>query len=368
MRSLWTPVPIVLLFLGALLVLSTISETHNQALRSPGISVRSKQCFARTRQNKFRQSSLSFNPLTTLCHKKPSFRSIWQTKASKSGANKDVRINIEGLVLPPESLEESLTQASNAVVAYLKTGKFKTKVPKTKGRAGRKAAGAMKELMELSGKTSGGARMALEMSIGAEDPHKVARMAITLSKSLPRPISIRFADPKIQKAAESLLDSASASSTRLSSIENGNNEGSEEATLMLVGAEGKRLGPVVSLVDSQAKKTNIVLLNADFTPQPPNAARGFVDTFEVIYSVLPLQIQGFMSSKQGSLFRAYQDKERFFWRAFMAEGKDNKDKWKAVGSWKVRPNAKQLEDAMYGNGAAENPVNKGIEGFKSMFG
>eukprot|EP00466_Bigelowiella_natans_P013249 jgi/Bigna1/136434/aug1.34_g11142 len=86
----------------------------------------------------------------------------------------------------------------------------------------------------------------------------------------------------------------------------------------------------------------------------------------VVYSILPLQIQGFLGSKKGAVFRAFKEPKSFFWRTFTRE--DDDKEWEATGSWKARPNAKQIEDSMYGSGAGDNPINKGISGIKNIFG
>jgi len=237
-------------------------------------------------------------------------------------------VNTDGLVLPPETIQESISQASEAVKLYIQNGQFKKAGPKKNKGRGFKSKGAMKELMELQGDSkSSGARIALEMSMGADSAKDVAAMALGIAQVLPKPLSIRFGDKGIQKETQK----ANLPGVSLSMINNAK-DGDENGNVLIVGAKGEQLKEVVKLTDSLGKKTNIILLNADFTPQPPSSARDFVDSFEIVYSLLPLAIQGFMSNKNGAIFRAYQDSKSFLWRAFMEEpDKTGREKWKPVG-------------------------------------
>mmetsp|Transcript_20664 Transcript_20664/g.36711 ORF Transcript_20664/g.36711 Transcript_20664/m.36711 type:complete len:416 (+) Transcript_20664:3-1250(+) len=300
----------------------------------------------------------------------PQQRSRTQAKKKQGPSfSGNQRISTEGLVLPPQDENESRSQAVEAVSLYLKdpfwrNAGFKKKDKKAKGF---KSGGAMKELMDLSGKTSNrGARMALEMSMGAENALSVAQSALAISQQLPKPMSMRFQDTKTLEEAQKLL---SGSGVSLGLLSEPMDSGDKEA-LVIVGAQGNSLKNVVDLVESQTKKTHILLLNAEFTPMPPSAAKEFISSFDIIYSLLPLDIQGFMGSKKrGAVFRSFQNEKLFLWRAFMEDDKkEGRDRWTPVGSWRVRPNGKQLEDAMYGSGADSNPINKGIQGFRGIFG
>jgi len=296
-------------------------------------------------------------------YRRSSLNGKLQVNAERPPASVGGRIDVSGLMLPPDTKEESIKQAALAVDNYLKNAQFgmrSTKKGKKKGRSG-----AMKELMELQGKTSSRASMALEMSIGAEEPASVAEMVVGISSSLPKPIGMKFQDSKVKLAVEKLL--AGNSGITFGMIDE-DEKNEEKASLLIVGAAGKQLPAVVKAVETNSK-SHIVLLNAEFTPAPPAAARDFIERFEVVYSVLPLEIQGIMGNTQGAVFRAFEGSKSFFWRSFKLDrSKEDGERWEPVGSWKVRPNAKQLEDSMYGSGANTNPINKGISGIRNLFG
>jgi len=269
------------------------------------------------------------------------------------------------VLTPPSTKEESIRQACESVRMYLSAGAFK-EAPMSNKIGGKKlkSKGAMKELLELQGKkSSGGARIALEISIEADNIDAVSEMTTSIAKTLPKPLNIRFGDKSIMERA--MQRCGGEPGITLSMIMDPM-EGAEKSSILIVGAQDKQLPQVVVNVQSAEKKTHVVLLNAAFTPQPPKAAKDFVDSFEIVYSVLPLQVEGFLTkAKKGAVFRVFEDPKTFFWRVF---SQDDKKEWTPVGSWRVRPNGKQVEDALYSNGANDNPINKGISGFRNIFG
>jgi len=97
--------------------------------------------------------------------------------------------------------------------------------------------------------------------------------------------------------------------------------------------------------------------------KPSHVIHEYVDPFTLSY--LSPRIVGLINAGSEMFWKLPQDPKTFFWRVF---SQDDKKEWTPVGSWRVRPNGKQVEDALYSNGANDNPINKGISGFRNIFG
>ena len=92
----------------------------------------------------------------------------------------------------------------------------------------------------------------------------------------------------------------------------------------------------------------------------------FANSFSVVYSYLPLAIQGLMGATQeGAVFKCVRGgaPEGSPWRILV---KDDKGAYQQVGAMQRRPEQEDLESALYNAAAAQSPVNKGIGVFKGL--
>ena len=97
----------------------------------------------------------------------------------------------------------------------------------------------------------------------------------------------------------------------------------------------------------------------------PDAA--FANSFAVVYSYLPLAIDGLFGAKQeGAVFKCVRGgaPEGSPWRILVKEG--NAAEYKQVGAMQRRPEQEDLENALYNAAAASSPVNKGVGFLKGM--
>ena len=90
-------------------------------------------------------------------------------------------------------------------------------------------------------------------------------------------------------------------------------------------------------------------------------------SFETVYELLPLLVQGFILSKtEGALFKCLdegQDPADSRWNIFLKDGKT----FKRIASQASRPDDEELELALYNNQAENNPLIKGIKSLKNAF-
>lgn len=92
----------------------------------------------------------------------------------------------------------------------------------------------------------------------------------------------------------------------------------------------------------------------------------FANSFSVVYSYLPLAIQGLMGATQeGAVFKCVRGgaPEGSPWRILV---KDDAGVYQQVGAMQRRPEQADLENAMYNAAAAKSPVNKGIGVFRGL--
>lgn len=113
----------------------------------------------------------------------------------------------------------------------------------------------------------------------------------------------------------------------------------------------------------------LLLLNPDWSPEEEEAEAAhasFLQSFEVVYSYLPLAIQGFFSKTEGAVLKHVKSGAPAGrpWLVFAKEG----GTMKCVSSLKKRPNAVDLENALYNAMAANSPVTKSIKFLRGLTG
>ncbi|KAI5056302.1 hypothetical protein GOP47_0028120 [Adiantum capillus-veneris] len=113
----------------------------------------------------------------------------------------------------------------------------------------------------------------------------------------------------------------------------------------------------------------ILLLNPDWSTEEEDADAShasLLQSFEVIYSYLPLTIQGFLSKTEGAVLKSVKSGAPAGrpWLVFAKEG----ESMKCVASLKKRPTAIDLENALYNAMAANSPVTKSIQFLRGLVG
>lgn len=86
--------------------------------------------------------------------------------------------------------------------------------------------------------------------------------------------------------------------------------------------------------------------------------------FEVVYSFLPLAVQGLLGKKEGVLLKVVKEKgESAKWRIFVKEGEEA---FKCVGQQAERPKDEELELALYNAAAVDSPLSKGLRYLRGL--
>ena len=103
--------------------------------------------------------------------------------------------------------------------------------------------------------------------------------------------------------------------------------------------------------------------NPDAQPDPVAA---FANSFSVVYSYLPLAIQGVTgATTEGAVFKCVRAgaPEGSPWRILV---KDDAGAYQQVGAMQRRPEQEDLESALYNAAAAKSKINKGIGLFRGL--
>ena len=97
-----------------------------------------------------------------------------------------------------------------------------------------------------------------------------------------------------------------------------------------------------------------------------DAVEIFANSFSVVYSYLPLSIQGLRGNRAGgAVFKCVRGgaPEGSPWRILV---KDEGEAYQQVGAMQRRPQQEDLEAALYNAAAAKSPVNKSIGAFRGL--
>jgi hypothetical protein len=140
---------------------------------------------------------------------------------------------------------------------------------------------------------------------------------------------------------------------------------SADVTIFLV-PESSQLS-VVKMVSDAFSPKPVVLLNPKWTFEEESNfgnLSGFVNSFEVIYSFMGLEVRGLLSKRNGVIFKYVRDGvgsgER--WNVLVEEGEE----MKVVSSFKVRPSIVEVENVLYNLMAINSPITKSAKFFKGL--
>eukprot|EP01018_Ginkgo_biloba_P011363 Gb_25483 [translate_table: standard] len=122
--------------------------------------------------------------------------------------------------------------------------------------------------------------------------------------------------------------------------------------------------PSIESVSKEAAPRPVVLFNPNWSSEDESETNGFFSSFEAVYSFTPLAIQGFFSKSEGAIFKHVKSgpPSSSPWLIFVkVEGK-----YKCVSSFKRRPDASELENALYNSIALNSPLTKSIKFLRNL--
>lgn len=112
----------------------------------------------------------------------------------------------------------------------------------------------------------------------------------------------------------------------------------------------------------------VVMLNPEWSEEDEaDTGNGeFLQSFDVVYSYVPLSIKGLFSKTEGAVLKHVRSGAPAGtpWSIFVKEGND----MKCVSSLKKRPTAGDLENALYNSMAANSPVTKSVKFLRGLTG
>ena len=242
---------------------------------------------------------------------------------------------------PPESLEGGIAQVREVL-----RGAF---AGKRRGKGKGKAAGSAR-----------GSRLIVEFPLMDESPEALVDVVASMLEeaALLYPAEVRFASP------------AAAALAECQTIADAEAPGVPGAVLVAVGPAADDV-PALSALVSRAGWAGVVLINPGFTDaaQVLPDYQAFVRTFQVMYSLLPLSIQGLMgSTTEGAVFRCVTAPvgaaAAVPWTIFIQKGGE----FTIAGKMAGRPGNKEIEDTFYNQMAKDSIVNQGIAGLRQNLG
>jgi len=103
---------------------------------------------------------------------------------------------------------------------------------------------------------------------------------------------------------------------------------------------------------------------------PPEEYRGMIRNFTVLYSFVPLSIQGLLGTLDGCVFKyagGTGAPEAAAYRVFLTDA-DQESGYKQIGQMSRRPGPGDLETVIYNAQAAQSPITKAAKGISGLFG
>ena len=268
-------------------------------------------------------------------------------------------------LVPPVSREDSFDQAREAIASV----------------CAKRAKKAGKKVRKSSGKALAQLRVAVELPLAADTSVAVAAMVngacgggIVGTAVYGNPDAAAYASSKSDGKVEHVsIDQALSS--------DGCDLARGDGAVALVGVPEDQIGAARRIAELSGARP-VVAVNVEWehagdggvtfrTSRGDGADKAtadevFANSFSVVYSYLPLAIQGLMGATQeGAVFKCVRGgaPEGSPWRILV---KDDKGAYQQVGAMQRRPEQEDLESALYNAAAAQSPVNKGIGVFKGL--
>ncbi|KAM2246457.1 hypothetical protein COP2_007718 [Malus domestica] len=220
-------------------------------------------------------------------------------------------------------------------------------------------------------------RFRLEIPVADDSPESLSNLAIQLFQDLP----IKRRSSKVNVLiiwsnaafAESAVKAFGASPwspvehSDISSIANGNTDNLNSADVVVfLAPEGTQLAVIKTVTDLLFPRP-VVIFNPRWAFEEEaelGELGGFVDSFEVIFSFMGLEVKGLLSSRSGVVFRCVRDGvvsgEK--WAVFVEEGGE----LKMVSTFKSRPSIGEVENVLYNLMAINSPVTKSVKFFRDL--
>lgn len=324
-----------------------LSKIHLRTIRSPIPSTSCRKfgtCFVSPTQQLLRHPLLFISLLPPQC------RSI----------NHSLLVGCSiSAPMPPTSKEEAVLQAKISLSSTLE-----------KPLNNPKLAGKRKKLKQP--------RLRVEIPVIDDSPSSLIQLALDVFGSMPIrkkgsliKILALWSDLNLAKAGTKAFGSRSdnfvVQSCDVASILNENTRVLSSADVVVFLAPAASKLKVMKTISEAVYPKPVVIFNPmwNFDEESEfGELRAFVDSFEVVYSFMGLEVRGILSQRKGVIFKCVRDGilsgEK--WNVFVEENND----LKLVSSFKVRPSIFEVETVLYNLMAINSPITKSAKFLKDL--
>ncbi|MBA0850379.1 hypothetical protein Goshw_028864 [Gossypium schwendimanii] len=259
---------------------------------------------------------------------------------------------------PPSTREEAILQAKTCLSTCLE-----------KPLNNPKLVGKLKKLKQP--------RFQVEIPLVDDSPSSLAQLALDIFKdmSLKRKgplveILVLWPDVRLKEAGIQAFESSSSLShiehIDLPSVSKNNRILSPSDVAVFLGPEPSQLALIKAIADSLYPKP-LVIFNPKWGSEEENDfgdLKGFVGSFEVIYSFMGLEVRGVLSKRKGMVFKCVTDGvlSGEQWSVLVEEDGE----LKVVSRFKSRPGIEEVENVLYNLMAINSPITKSAKFLRDL--
>ncbi|XVF70523.1 hypothetical protein PTKIN_Ptkin11bG0168400 [Pterospermum kingtungense] len=258
---------------------------------------------------------------------------------------------------PPSSREEAILQAKTCLSTCLE-----------KPLNNPKLAGKLKKLKQP--------RFQVEIPLVDDSPLSLSQLALDVFKdmSIKRKGSlvetlVIWPNVSLKEAGIQAFESCSLSHVEhvdLPSVNRNTRILSSADLAVFLAPEPSQLGLIKTVADSLYPKP-VVIFNPKWDSEEENGfgdLKGFVGSFEVIYSFMGLEVRGVLSKRKGMVFKCVRDGvlSGEQWAVLVEEDGE----MKVVSRFKSRPGIEEVENVLYNLMAINSPITKSAKFLRDL--
>lgn len=259
---------------------------------------------------------------------------------------------------PPASREEAIKQARTCLSTTLE-----------KPLNNPKLAGKLKKLKQP--------RFRVEIPVVDDSPESLSQLVSDVFRDLPvkrkgSPVKILFLWPDKQSSAKGFRSSSSSQveHTDVSSVtEDDDVQIFSSGDVVVVLAPGSSQLNVVKELAEIVYPKPVVLFNPKWAfdeEENFGELRGFVGSFEVIYSFMGLEVKGILSKRKGVIFKCVRDGVVSGERWAVLVDEEEGGSLKVVSRFNSRPSIGEVETVLYNLMAINSPITKSAKFLREL--
>lgn len=260
---------------------------------------------------------------------------------------------------PPATKEEAILQAKTSLSSTLE-----------KPLNNPKLAGKLKKIKQP--------RFRVEIPVTDDSPSSLSQLALQVFAEMPMrrkgarlKIIIFWPDLSLTQAAITAFDSLSSDvlvqNIDISSVLDQTVRTANSADVVVFFAMRASQLAVMKTVCDSVYPRPVVIFNPKWGFEEEaefEELSGFVGSFDVVYSFMGLEVRGFLSKRNGVIFKCVKDGvlSGENWNIFVEEGGE----LRVVSRFKVRPSITEVENVLYNLMAINSPVTKSAKFLKDL--